>query len=102
MQGTHAVKYKKNKPASSVRGGSMKRFIIVIGFILGFAGLTKAALKTQNLEYKDGKTILEGYLVYDDAIQEKRPGVLVVHEWKGLGDYVRGRAEQLARMGYIA
>lgn len=30
------------------------------------------------------------------------PGVLVVHEWWGLNDYARKRAEQLAGMGYVA
>ncbi|HWB58286.1 MAG TPA: dienelactone hydrolase family protein, partial [Chthoniobacteraceae bacterium] len=28
--------------------------------------------------------------------------ILVVHDWLGVGDYVKGRAEQLARLGYIA
>jgi dienelactone hydrolase len=44
----------------------------------------------------------KGYLAYDDAITEKRPGVLVVHEWWGLNDYARKRAEMLAAEGYTA
>jgi dienelactone hydrolase len=59
-------------------------------------------LKTQKVEYKDGDTTLEGYLVYDGSIQGTRPGVLVVHEWDGLGKYARSRANQLAKMGYVA
>jgi dienelactone hydrolase len=35
-------------------------------------------------------------------VQGKRPGALAVHEWKGLGDYVKRRTEQLARLGYVA
>jgi dienelactone hydrolase len=35
-------------------------------------------------------------------VKGPRPGVLVVHEWWGLNDYARGRAEQLAKLGYIA
>ena len=27
------------------------------------------------VEYKEGDTVLEGYLAYDDAIKGKRPGV---------------------------
>jgi dienelactone hydrolase len=38
--------------------------------------------------------------VYDAAIQGKRPAVLVVHQWMGLGDYEKKRAEMLARLGY--
>ncbi len=51
-------------------------------------------------EYKQGDTVLEGWLVYDDAIPGKRPAVLVVHQWKGLSDYEKKRAEMLARLGY--
>ncbi len=60
------------------------------------------ALHTETVEYKQGDTVLEGYLAYDDAVQAKRPGVLVVHEWTGLGDYVKKRTEALAELGYIA
>jgi dienelactone hydrolase len=61
-----------------------------------------AVVRTQVVEYKHGNVVLEGYLAYDDAIQGKRPGVLVVHEWTGLGNYVKQRAEQLAKLGYVA
>lgn len=61
-----------------------------------------AALRTQVVEYKQGDTILEGYLAYDDAITAKRPGVMVVHEWTGISDYVKKRTEQLAQLGYVA
>lgn len=61
-----------------------------------------AAIKTKLVEYKHGNTVLEGYLAYDDAIKEKRPGVLVVHEWNGLQDYAKKRTEQLAKLGYVA
>jgi dienelactone hydrolase len=52
------------------------------------------------IEYKQADTVLEGLSVYDDAVQGKRPAVLVVHQWKGLGGYERKRAEMLARLGY--
>ncbi|WP_066424869.1 dienelactone hydrolase family protein [Anabaena sp. 4-3] len=61
-----------------------------------------AALQTRTVEYKQGNTVLEGYLAYDDAIKGKRPGVLVVHEWNGLQSYAKQRAEQLAKLGYVA
>lgn len=61
-----------------------------------------AALHTESVQYKDGDAVLEGYLAYDDAATGQRPGVLVVHEWKGLGDYARHRAQQLAQLGYVA
>ena len=45
---------------------------------------------------------LKGFLAYDDAAKEKRPGVLVVHEWWGLNDYAKDRCKQLAELGYVA
>jgi dienelactone hydrolase len=45
---------------------------------------------------------MKGYLAYDENIQVKRPGVLVVHEWWGLNDYARKRAKMLADLGYAA
>jgi len=61
-----------------------------------------AAVKTETIEYKDGDTPLKGYLAYDDAIEGKRPGVIVVHAWWGLNDYAKKRAEMLAELGYVA
>jgi dienelactone hydrolase len=60
----------------------------------------RAELVSKSVEYKQGDTVLEGYSIYDDAVQGKRPGVLVVHQWMGLGDYERKRAALLARLGY--
>jgi dienelactone hydrolase len=62
----------------------------------------RAEIVTKTVEYKQGDTVLEGFLAYDSAGPAKRPGVLVVHDWKGLGPGPRNRAEQLAKMGYVA
>ena len=61
-----------------------------------------AAIKTKIIEYKQGNTVLEGYLAYDDAIKVKRPGVLVVHEWNGLQFYAKKRTQQLAKLAFAA
>jgi len=62
----------------------------------------RAAIHTETVEYKQGDTTLEGFVAYDDAIQGKRPGILVVHQWLGLTDYEKHRAEMLAQLGYVA
>lgn len=60
------------------------------------------AIKEDSISYTfDGKNY-KGYVAYDSSSKDKRPGVLVVHEWWGLNDYARGRAKQLAGLGYIA
>jgi dienelactone hydrolase len=73
-----------------------------VAIVLSFALVARAEIKTQTVEYKDGDTTLKGFLAYDDALKDKRPGVLVVPEWWGLNDYVKSRAEQLAKLGYVA
>ena len=62
----------------------------------------QAATRTEIVEYQDGDTPLRGFLAFDDALQGKRPGVILVHEWWGLNDYARRRAEMLAELGYVA
>jgi len=64
--------------------------------------IATAALKTEMVEYKQGDTTLEGYLAYDDSVSAKSPGVLVVHDWFGMSDYAKKRADQLAQLGYVA
>lgn len=79
----------------------MKRPLPLIAVLL-LALQARAAIVKTPVDYKDGRVALRGMLVYDDANREPRPGVLVVHEWKGLGDYAFRRAEALARLGYVA
>ncbi len=54
------------------------------------------------VEYSAQGVTLRGYYAYDDAKTGKHPGMLVVHEWWGLNDYVRKRARMLAELGYPA
>lgn len=70
--------------------------------LLLFTGLSHGAIVTEPIEYTDGDTTLKGYLVYDEALPHKRPGVLVAHEWWGLNDFVRERTKHLANLGYVA
>jgi len=64
--------------------------------------LASAAIQTQTIEYREGDTVLEGFMAWDDSVSGKRPAVVVVHQWKGLGDYEKKRAEMLAGLGYVA
>ncbi len=79
----------------------MKVYISTLA-IFCCALVARAELRTQSVEYKQGDTTLEGYLAYDTSFTGKRPGVLVVHQWLGLTDYEKKRAEQLAKLGYVA
>lgn len=74
----------------------------VVGACLLLASSAAAAITTSDVEYRHGETVLQGFMAYDDAVEGRRPGVLVVHQWMGLTEYERMRAEQLASLGYVA
>lgn len=66
------------------------------------AALSSAAIVTKKVEYKQGDTVLEGFLAYDDTKTGPRPGVMIVHDWDGLNGYEETRAKMLAELGYVA
>ena len=68
---------------------------------LALPSITRAEIKTQEVEYKQGDTALQGFVAWDDGIQGKRPGVLIVHEWWGLNQHSRDQAVRLAKAGYV-
>ena len=75
----------------------------LLGLMMAFAAQTASAgVVGKTVEYRQGGAVLEGYLAYDDAVTARRPGVLVIHEWTGVGPYEKMRAEQLAKLGYVA
>lgn len=61
-----------------------------------------ARIETASVRYRHGDTELEGYLARDAAATGSRPGVLIVHDWTGVGPNVQMRAQMLARLGYVA
>jgi len=61
-----------------------------------------AKVVTKPITYQSAGVSCEGFLAYDDAQMGKRPGVLIAHQWLGLTDYEKGRAVQLASLGYVA
>jgi len=54
------------------------------------------------IEYKEADTALEGYLAVPQGVSGKVPAVLIIHDWMGVAKYSMGRAEQLAKLGYVA
>lgn len=73
-------------------------------FISVLASTASAEVVTKSVSYEQGGVQLQGYLAHDDGVgaSVKRPGVLVIPEWWGLNDFAKGRAEELAKLGYIA
>ena len=63
---------------------------------------SKAGIAGKQVEYTTEGGSMQGYLAYDEGIQGRRPGILVVPEWWGVNDYTRKRARTLAELGYTA
>lgn len=61
----------------------------------------RVEIKTREIEYRVGETVLQGFIAWDDAAPGKRPGVLVVHEWWGHNQHTRNQARRLAEAGYV-
>src|SRR5215203_7485195 len=61
-----------------------------------------AAIKEEPVTYQDGQTTMKGFVVYDDAVQGKRPGIIMVHEWWGITKHIRNEAQEFAQQGYTA
>ena len=77
--------------------------VLLLLFPLVFLpGMASAAIQTREVELKQAGILLKGFIAWDDAVTERRPGVLLVHEWWGLDDHMRAQARRLAEAGYVA
>lgn len=59
-------------------------------------------LKEETVSYKTDSVTRNNFIAYDENIEGKRPVVLVFPEWWGLNDFSKGRARELAKLGYMA
>ncbi len=85
-------------------------FIILLGLLIASGCSEKkengtnpdSSLVIKKINYSADGTTLKGFIAYDSNNTGKRPGIIVVHEWWGLNQYLMDRAEKLAKLGYIA
>jgi len=75
---------------------------VCLALILCIIPAVQGEIVIEVITYNHGEVELEGFLAWDNNNDNKRPGVLVVHEWIGLNDYAKMRYQQLAEMGYVA
>ena len=78
----------------------MRKLLLLLTLLM--PTLVQAAIETGSVEYRQGNTRLVRYLAFPKDVKGPLPGILVVHEWMGLNDYAKHRADQLAELGYIA
>jgi dienelactone hydrolase len=75
----------------------VKLFTLLMMFA---AAMAQAGIEGQKLKLPDG--LGSAVLYRAEPTEDLKPAVIVVHEWWGLNDYARSRAEQLAEAGYTA
>ena len=63
--------------------------------------LSAAAATSKPVTYKSGDETVQGVL-YTPAGKGPFPGVIVIHEWWGLNDWVKDQATKISDQGYVA
>lgn len=58
-------------------------------------------IDTRKIDFKSGRDTVQAYLATPQG-KGTFPGLVVIHEWWGLNDWVRSQADALAREGYVA
>ncbi|MBL8757301.1 MAG: dienelactone hydrolase family protein [Phycisphaerae bacterium] len=78
--------------------------LLVATLVALLTAAARAEVKLVEVEYQipGSDQVFRGFKAYDDAAKDKRPGVLVCHEWWGCNQYASDRAKQLASEGYVA
>lgn len=69
-------------------------------FAVAMIASANAAIKEEPVTYTDGEATMKGFVVYDDATQAKRPGIVMVHEWWGITKHIHNEARNFAQQGY--
>ena len=77
-------------------------FGVALFCLVAAAAPVRAEVVAQEVEYRHDGDILRGYLAYDDTVEGTRPGIVVVHDWMGPGEYSDLRVRMLAELGYVA
>jgi len=77
------------------------RVFTIAAALLALTSGVSAAVRTKDVEYRQGDTVLQGFFAWDDAAKGRRPGVLVVHEWWGHNEHARNQSKRLAQAGYV-
>ena len=83
------------------RSARLVAMIVAFGLIAAALAVRAQTPKTQTVEFPSGKETVGGFL----AVPEKPgtyPGLVVIHEWWGLNDWVKEETQKLADQGYVA
>lgn len=69
--------------------------------LLALLSSAHAAPKAEAVTWKHDGTEFSGWLVYDDAVKDKRPGLLMVPNWMGANQSAADKAKEIAGKDYV-
>ena len=78
----------------------MRRLLLAIGLMLATTPVF-AKMQVKPVEWDVGKDHFSGYVVYDDAVKAKRPGLVMVPDWYGVTDSAVEKAKHIAGQDYV-
>jgi carboxymethylenebutenolidase len=73
---------------------------ILVCCVLMLLTISSLAATPKDVTYKSGSDTVHG-IVYRPAGKGPFPGIVVIHEWWGLNDWVKEQASKLADQGYV-
>jgi carboxymethylenebutenolidase len=71
--------------------------VALIGLVLAAARVEAGTM----VSYPSGSETVAAYIAVPDG-GGKKPAVVVIHDWLGLSDFAKGKADAFARQGYVA
>jgi carboxymethylenebutenolidase len=74
---------------------------IFLAGMLAAIVMQAAEPKTENVQFKSGTDMVNGYLA-TPAAAGRHGAIIVIHEWWGLNDWVKEQTVKLAGQGYVA
>jgi carboxymethylenebutenolidase len=79
-----------------------KKLSLLASVVAAIAFVSPAsALPGKMVEYPSGSEKASGYLALPEGAGRK-PAVIVIQEWWGVNEFVKGKADEFAKKGYVA
>jgi dienelactone hydrolase len=69
--------------------------------VFGHVGAASAAMVARPVQWSDHGVTYKSFLVYDDAVKAKRPGLVMVPNWFGVNDMAVAKAKDIAGKDYV-
>ncbi|MDI9347418.1 MAG: dienelactone hydrolase family protein [Methylacidiphilales bacterium] len=76
--------------------------ILLLFIYMGVCQMALSEVVVKTVTYEHEGKAFKGSLVYNESVDKKRPGILVLHEWWGITPELIDKAKRLANDGYVA